>query len=565
MPISYLLAALLLTLPLWLGSQPRLLGYGADSAMHLWFLNWFPYAISHGLNPFQTSIATHPSTVSLLWNNADLVLAFLAWPLFRLLPEAAAMDLVFLLMVAGAATAMAWQLRPHVRHASSAWLGGLLFGFSPFALSELAAGHLTWVSTATLPLGWWVGERAWRAAAHGRHAIRWGLALGLWAVLQYWVSKELLATTLLMAMLLLILNSRRILSRGLPPLRQLWPVLAVAAAVFGALMAYPVISQLTSGVPLSRPTVVSPTTNVVDLLEWVVPGYAQLMGIGPAGALSLRYTGELLETDAYLGLPLLVLAGLAAWRLRGAPLARLGAGLAGVAGLLSLGGHLHVAGVVTRVPLPWLLFEHLPLLGKAVPSRFTIFVVAGVACLLAAGWDRVMEQVAARTRALILGVVLLPLLPSSGLLAGLAGFPMYTPRVLGSTAVMSLPVGASVLTIPITTRENHGLSMYWQAEAGFRYSQPFGYLLRPGPDGVLTDNLSPSPLANLATALSSGDARPVGISAAAVRLQLRQLGVRALVLMPSAQFAAEEEELRGVLGRSPELVDGAAVWLSPGG
>jgi hypothetical protein len=533
--------------------------------MHLWFLNWFPYAISHGLNPFQTSIATHPSTVSLLWNNADLVLAFLAWPLFRLLPAAAAMDLVFVLMVAAAATAMAWQLRPHLRHASSAWLGGLLFGFSPFALSELAAGHLTWVSTATLPLGWWVGEHAWRAARDGRHALRWAVVLGLWAVLQYWVSKELLATTLLMGVLLLILNSRGILRRGRPPLGRLWPVAAVAVAVFGALMAYPVISQLTSGVPLSRPTVVSPTANVVDLLAWIVPGYAQLMGIGPAGPLSLRFTGELLETDAYLGLPLLVLAGLAAWRLRDVPLARLGVGLAGVAGVLSLGGHLHVAGVVTRVPLPWLLFEHLPLLGKAVPSRLTIFVVAGMACVLAAGWDRVMERFPVWTRALILGVVLLPLLPSSGFMTGLAGFPLYTPRVLGSTVVKALPVGASVLTIPITTRDNHGLAMYWQAEAGFRYSQPFGYLLRPGPDGVLTDNLSPSPLANLATALSSGDSRPLGVSSAAVRLQLRQLGVRALVLMPSGQFQAQEAELRAILRRSPEMVDGAAVWLSPGG
>ncbi len=564
MSLSYLLAALLLTLPLWLGSQPRLLGYGADTAMHLWFLNWFPHAISHGLNPFQTSIATHPSTVSLLWNNADLALALLAWPVFRVLPAAAAMDLVFVLMVAAAAAAMAWQLRPHVRHASSAWLGGLLFGFSPFALSELAAGHLTWVSTATLPLGWWAGERAWRAARDGRHPVRWGMVLGGWAVLQYWVSKELLATTLLMAVLLLVLNSRGILRRGLPPLRRLWPVVAGALAVFGALMAYPVISQLTSGVPLSRPTVVSPAANVVDLLEWVVPGYAQLMGIGPAGALSLRYTGELLETDAYLGFPLLVMAALAAWRLRGTPLARLGAGLAGVAGLLSLGGQLHVAGVVTRVPLPWLLFEHLPLLGKAVPSRLTIFVVAGVACLLAAGWDRVMERFELRSRALILGVALLPLLPSSGLMAGIAGFPVYTPRVLSSAALGGLPAGASVLTIPITTRENHGLAMYWQAEQGFRYSQPFGYLLRPGPGGVLTDNLSPSPLANLATALSSGDAHPVGVSAAAVRLELRRLGVRALVLMPSAQFAADERELRGILGQSPELVDGAAIWLQPG-
>jgi hypothetical protein len=565
MPISYLLVALLLTLPLWLGRQPRLLGYGADTAMHLWFLNWFPYAISHGLNPFQTSIATHPSTVSLLWNNADLVLAILAWPLFRLLPAAAAMDLVYVLVVAAAAAAMAWQLRSHVHHASSAWLGGLLFGFSPFALSELAAGHLTWVTTATLPLGWWVGERAWRAARDGGHAVRWGAGLGLWAVLQYWVSKELLATTLLMGALLVVLNSRAILGRGLPPLRRLGPVGASALLVFAVLMAYPLITQLTSGVPLSRPTVVSPTTNVVDLLEWMVPGYAQLMAIGPAGPLSLHFTGELLETDAYLGLPLLLLAGLAAWRLRGVPLARLGAGLAGVAGVLSLGGHLHVAGVVTRIPLPWLLFGHLPLLGKAVPSRLTIFAVAGVACLVAAGWDRAMERVAKGTRALLLAVAALPLLPSSGLMAGIAGFPVYTPRVLSSSAIMALPSGAPVLTIPITTRENHGLAMYWQVEQGFHFSQPFGYLLRPGPDGVLTDNLSPSPLANLATALSLGDVRPAGVSAAAVRLQLRQLGIRELVLMPSARFAVEVEELQTILGRSPKLVEGAAVWLDPGG
>jgi hypothetical protein len=565
MPISYLLVALLLTLPLWLGRQPRLLGYGADTAMHLWFLNWFPHAISHGLNPFQTSIATYPGTVSLLWNNADLVLALLAWPLFRLLPAAAAMDLVYVLVLAASATAMAWQIQPHVRHASSAWLGGLLFGFSPFALSELAAGHLTWVTTATLPLGWWVGERTWVAARGGRHPIRWGVALGLWAVLQYWVSKELLATTLLMGALLVVLNSRAILGRGLPPWRRIWPVAAIAVGVFVALMAYPLITQLTSGVPLSRPTVVSPTANVVDLLEWVVPGYSQLMGIGPAGPLSLRFTGELLETDAYLGLPLLVLAGLAAWRLRGVPLARLGAGLAGVAGLLSLGGHLHLAGMVTRIPLPWLLFEHLPLLGKAVPSRLSIFVVAGVACLVAAGWDRVVERLAMGTRALILAVAALPLLPSPGLMTGIAGFPVYTPRVLSSSAITALPSGASVLTIPITTRENHGLAMYWQAEQDFHFSQPFGYLLRPGPDGVLTDNLSPSPLANLATSLSLGEVRLSGVSAAPVRLQLRRLGVRELVLMPSARFAAEVEELRTILGRSPKLVDGAAVWLEPGG
>jgi hypothetical protein len=44
MPASFLVLSLLLMLPLWLSGQPRLLGYGADSAMHLWFFEWFPFA-----------------------------------------------------------------------------------------------------------------------------------------------------------------------------------------------------------------------------------------------------------------------------------------------------------------------------------------------------------------------------------------------------------------------------------------------------------------------------------------------------------------------------------------
>ncbi len=564
MPLSFLMVALLLTSPLWLSPQPRLLGFNADTAMHLWFLNWFPYAISHGISPFQTTMATHPASVSLLWNNADLVLALLSWPLFRLLPAAPAMDLVYVLVLAASPAAMAWQLRRHVRHPSSAWLGGLLFGFSPFALSELAAGHLTWVTTATLPLAWWVGEHAWRAAREGRHRVGWGMALGGWAVVQYWVSKELLTTTVLMAALLLLLNLRPALRAGLPLVRQLWPVAVAALALFAVLMAYPLVSQLTSGVTLMRPTVESPSANVVDLLEWLVPGYFQLMGIGPAGDLSLRYTGFLLDTDAYLGLPLLALAAYVAWRQRSQGLVRLGAGMAALAGLLSLGGHLHVAGVVTAIPLPWLLFEHLPVLAKAIPSRLTIFVVAGTACLLAAGWDLAVGHLRPRIRTVLLAVLLLPLLPSSGLMAGITGFPVYFPRVLESPALLALPRGASVLTIPIANMDNHGMAMYWQVESGFRYSQPFGYLLHPGPGGVFTVYFGPSPLARVATDMSSGDTHTRGISASSLRRQLVQMGVRALVLMPGPHLDAEEREMRGLLGRAPELVDGAAVWLQPG-
>ncbi len=564
MPVTFVGLSFLVTLPLWLGSRPRLPGYGADTALHLWFFSWFPYAISHGINPFVTTIGTYPMTSNLLWNNADLPLGLLSWPLFHLVGAAVAMGIVYGLLLAAAASAMAWQLRRHVRHPSSAWLGGLLFGFSPFAQSEMAAGHLTLVNTATLPLGWWVGERALGSLRSRRHRVLWGMAAGGWLVLQYWVGKELLATTALMGVLLLALNFRSVVRAGLGWLRGVGPFLLAALGLFALLMAFPLAVQASSGVPLGVPTVVSPKTNVIDLLAFLLPGYSQLLGLGSLGALNGHFSGVFLETDAYLGPPLLALAAWVAVRRRADPLVRIGASCAALGAVLALGGDLHVAGVDTRIPLPWLLFEHLPIYAKVVPSRLTVFVVAGVACLLAAGWDQIMEAARPGVRATSLGILLLPLLPSSGLVSGWAGFPVSLPAVLTSAPLMRLPAGAPIVTVPITTPDNHGLTMYWQAVLGFRYAQPFGYLLHESPGGVLTDANPPSPLEAVLSQMSAGNPAPSGVSSAEVRSQLRSWRIAALVVTPQRGLAAEVRSWEGILGRPPRMIDGAAVWFSPG-
>ena len=107
MPATFLGLSFLLTLPLWLNRQPRLLGYGSDTAMHLWFFEWFPYAISHGINPFVTNIATFPQQANLLWNNADLILALASWPIVQLFGAAVAMGLIYVALVAAAASTIA--------------------------------------------------------------------------------------------------------------------------------------------------------------------------------------------------------------------------------------------------------------------------------------------------------------------------------------------------------------------------------------------------------------------------------------------------------------------------
>jgi len=564
MPASFLAISFLATLPIWLSRAPRLVGYGSDTAMHLWFLRWFPFALTHGLNPFVTNLATYPHSVNLLWNNANLVLAFLSWPLLQLVGGARGSALIYVGLIAAAAAGTAGVLRPHVRHASSAWLGGLLVGFSPFALSEMAAGHLTWVTTATLPLGWWIGEGAVRAVRQRRHRVIWGIACGAWVIVQFWFSKELLATSLLMAVLLAVALYARGRWRELAWVRWAGPALVAAGVTVAALMLYPLLYQLQGSVSLTLPAATSTTRNVADLLSFLVPGYSQLLSVGATNSLSGHFTGTFLETDAYVGLPLLLLVAWVALRQRRNGLVVFGSWCAGLGALLALGPWLHVGGLRLDIPLPWLLFGHLPVYAKAVPSRLLVFWFIGVACLLAAGWDALWDRISPMGRALAVALLVAPLLPSLGILQGLGGFPVTLPAVLASPQLRALPARSVLLTVPVSTRDNHGLSMYWQAESNFRFAQPFGYLLHPAPGGATTVLKYPSALERLFRPLTVGSQVPPRSAGGELRAEMRAWHVAAVVVMPTPGFGRDVRVLVGILQRPPELIDGAAVWFHPG-
>lgn len=563
MPATFLGLSFLLTLPLWLSRQPRLLGYGSDTAMHLWFFEWFPYAISHGIDPFVTNIATFPQQANLLWNNADLILALLSWPIVRVLGGSVTMGLIYVALLAAAASAMAWRLRPRVHHASAAWVGGLLFGFSPFAQSELAAGHLTWMTTATLPLGWWIAERSVRAVRNRSRRLVWGIACGGWLVLQYWASKELLATSTLMAVVLLVIFFARRSRAALRWIPSAAPLAVAAIATAGVLMVVPLAIQFSSAVPLSRPTVLPPGTNVLDLLAFVVPGYSQLVTLGATGLFAHRFSGVFLETDGYLGLPVAAMAVWAGLAHRANPLVRFGAACAGVAALLALGPRLHVDGNPLPLPLPWILLVHLPFYAKAVPSRMTVFVVAGVACLLAVGWDALISRLQAPGRVAVIGLLFLPLMPSLGLLQGYAGFPMYLPAVFASPQLRGLPRGSVIVTIPRSTRNNHGLTMYWQAESDFRFAQPFGYLLHSGPRGITTFLNAPSPLEDFVTQLTLNLGVNSSVTRQALASAFRRWRIRAVIITPRHGFQSEVDVASPLLGAPPRYISGAAVWMDP--
>ncbi len=111
-------------------------------------------------------------------------------------------------------------------------------------------------------------------------------------------------------------------------------------------------------------SVQGPDVYVSDLLAFFLPSNL------------IRFTGNVTENDAYVGLPLLALfaAGLVlGWRL---PRIRWVGLMTGLVAVLSLGPHLHVDGFVTPIPLlPWALVAQLPLMEAARSPAWRLMTI----------------------------------------------------------------------------------------------------------------------------------------------------------------------------------------------
>nr|MDT0666207.1 hypothetical protein [Micromonospora sp. DSM 115978] len=165
----------------------------------------------------------------------------------------------------------------------------------------------------------------------------------------------------------------------------------------------------------------------------VVP--TPLQAFAPALAVreSAGFTGNPVEVSAYVGLPLLVLLVMIAVRCRRHELVGLFVPVTIGVALLSMGPHLHVSGRVTGLPLPWAVFQEIPLLGSALPSRFSVFLFLGAGMLVAVWLDGFTARTGFTTRrmqlgaAAAVGVALLPLFP-----ANLVPFSVSTPTFFTS-------------------------------------------------------------------------------------------------------------------------------------
>jgi hypothetical protein len=146
---SYLVLAVLLFWHVW-STHPASVTTCAcgDPSAALWYTSWPAYAITHGLNPLFSTAVGYPTGVNLVFAAYGVVLAPLTW----LFGPVVALNVGMTLGPVLSALAMFALVRRWVSWSPAAFVAGLLYGFSPFVVSNVAVAHADFSLVAIPPL-----------------------------------------------------------------------------------------------------------------------------------------------------------------------------------------------------------------------------------------------------------------------------------------------------------------------------------------------------------------------------------------------------------------------------
>lgn len=498
MPVLiYLVIAVVANSPTWAHGATHTVqgGSGSDAGEEIWFLASTPWAILHGVNPLFNGFLAYPHGVNLMDNTLMPLLGVLALPLTVFGGAVLTYNVLMVLAPAASAIAAFFVFRRWCQWDVAAFVGGLIYGFSPFMVAT-GHQHLFLTSAFVPPLVLLLLDRI--LVRNDGSPFKGGLLLGFVLLAQLLISSEIFSSMVVMMAIgvVIILLSRR--GRAGP---RGWGYLLRSGG--GALLPLVVLGGYPIWMATAGPRhITGPAQSVTlvggissDLLTPFLPTVNQALTFGHAwlgtnlvaehGATLVPAAGE---NGGYIGVPLLIalIAGVVVLRRR--RIVQLAAIMAACAYLLSMGARLHVDGHFTAIRLPFTVLAHLPLFDSEIAARYTVFLWLFVGLLVAVMLDeghRASQVISPLQRGLVLiipvALVLVPLIPSWPYGAQSVGVPQW----FRSPAVRHVPQGSVLLTYPfpdVATAE----PMVWQAVADMRFRMPGGYLITPAQRGTAT-------------------------------------------------------------------------------
>jgi hypothetical protein len=355
--------------------QPLLDQTSMDPNFFVWSLRWWPYALSHGINPLATNVIGAPAGFNLSWLTTVPAIALLAAPVTAIFGPI----VTFNLLTAIAPPLAAWAAFVLCRRLTGrfwpAFAGGVVYGFSAYEMDHTVAGHLNLTFSLLLPLMAYL-VLLWRDGKVSAPQFVGLLAVGL--ILQALIFLETFAGVTL------------IFAAGLPlgywlADRSVRPTIArlskdVGIAYLAAVvLLLPYFLYVMAHTPRGF-SLTSPRSNSLSLESLIVPRPTRTFGIGWLHHAALRLPA--LTLAGYVGIPLLILVlGLALWSWE-RRLTRFLVIMFVFSVLVALGPDL-TAGRRGAIPAPWALLWKLPLARSAFPVRFMVFGYLALAVMVA--------------------------------------------------------------------------------------------------------------------------------------------------------------------------------------
>jgi len=351
--------------------------YRHDQIQYIWTIYWWPYAISHHINPFITTYIWHPYGTELsIVPTAIPGASLIALPITLLFGPVASFNL--LIIIGSALSAFFTFLIIHYLTQSfkAGVIAGLLFGFSTYQFVQVV--HLHTELTFLIPLIGYLFVLFWEKKIH---RIAFILLVGACLALQYLFAIEVFVT------LTLFIGISCIIFMLVCPehVKKLlhFSLYLSGAYAFCIIMLSPFIyTAFINGIPTNPFN--SEVFFSIDPLNFIIPTQATYIGANAFAQLSSTFFGSIFENSGYLGIPALGIISIYAVKNWHEKKTRVLFLTLLCFMILSLGPKLHIAGYTT-ITLPEYYLSKLPVINQLLPDRLTVYVFF-VASLLIGLW-----------------------------------------------------------------------------------------------------------------------------------------------------------------------------------
>lgn len=397
-----------------------------DPNFYIWAWRWWPYALTHGVNPLFSNQIGAPAGYDLAWVTTAPPVALVMWPVSAWWSPVAAFNLTLVLAPPVSGVAAFVAARRLTGRFWAALAAGFTYGFCCYELTHEASGQANLTVIMLFPLMAYL-ILLWRDGTLGR--IGYVIWMAVLMALEFYAFLEAFAEMTVMWAAILLIGyalagkaSRATVARlaGLTGLAYVGALVLAAPYLIYALTHYP--SALVRQNPIFS----------LDLAGLIVPRNDRTFGWTELATYSHHFLHSA-STGAYVGIPMLVLVILLAVFGRKSRTTWLLIATFVLVIALCLGPNLILSGK-QRFPLPWGGLWSLPIARSAEPSRFIVFGYLALALAVALWLAAPVRSLLARAGRWALG-----LLAVAAILANLPTFyQVVVPQVPAHTKAVGM-------------------------------------------------------------------------------------------------------------------------------